>query len=63
MRVRPATIFVYDSDLSLLSCTIEIDTHYVQITQELGENLEDFYDRCRLTVRLMVTSLTGNITT
>lgn len=63
MRVRPDTIFVYDSDLSLLSCTIEIDNHYVKITQELGENLEDFYDRCRLTVRLMVTSLTGNITT
>lgn len=63
MRVIPDTLFVYDSDLPLMSCTIEIDNHYVKITQELGENLEDFYDRCRLTVRLLMTSLTGNITT
>lgn len=32
MRVRPNTFFVYDSDLSLMSCTIEIDNHYVKIT-------------------------------
>lgn len=63
MRDRPNTPFMYDSDSSLMSCTIEIDNHYVEITQELGESLEDFYDRRRLTVRLLMTSLTGNITT
>lgn len=59
MRVRPNTFFVYDPDSSLLSCTIGIDNHDVKIIQELGESQEDFYARCRLTIRLVMTSLVG----
>lgn len=63
MRDRPNILLKFDHGSSLLSCTIDINPHSAKVIQELGENQKDFYDRCRLTIRLMMTSLTGNITT
>lgn len=63
LRDRPNILFEFDPDSSLLSCTIDINSHSAKVIQVRGESEEDFYARCRLTIRLMMNSLVGSNTT